>query len=170
MAKGRRSSPRTAKDRALDEIYSQIPSIPACDGSCADACGPIAMFKGEWDRIKRAKGHAPRLHPARPLTCPMLSPTGSCTVYTVRPYICRLWGATQGLACPKGCEPERWLTREEAHEIFLRIQAVAGPEVTGPLGNIEDLWQGIALDEREGRIALMDRIREAVRDDDRSEP
>lgn len=161
MAKRKRSSHRTSAERALDEIYAEIPQIPDCDGSCADACGPIAMFRGEWDRVKRSFGRTPRLAPGS-MTCPMLSPTGKCMVYTVRPYICRLWGATPGLRCPRGCKPERWLTRQEAQDIFDRIAAIAGPEVTGPLGSLEDLWAGIGLEAREARAATVDKIRKAV--------
>lgn len=94
----------------------------------------------------------------------MLSPTGKCTVYTVRPFICRLWGTTPTLRCPEGCEPERWLTREEARDIYERIQAIAGPESAGPLGEVDDLWGAIALEAREHRAAIIEQIEKAVTD------
>src|SRR2546429_6087610 len=31
---------------------------------------------------------------------------GRCTVYEVRPMICRLWGMVEGMQCPHGCVPE----------------------------------------------------------------
>lgn len=163
MAKKRRARPRLSSERALEEIYAEIPEIPDCSGGCAVACGPIAMFKGEWERVKRSKGHTPKLAPGS-LTCPMLSPTGRCTVYTVRPFICRLWGTTQTLKCHLGCEPTRWLSTAEARDIFQRICDIAGPQVTGPLGNIDDLWDGIALEAREARAAQIERIKEARRE------
>lgn len=119
------------------------------------------MFRGEWDRVKRSAGRTPRPRPGS-LDCPLLSATGRCTVYTVRPFICRLWGTTPTLACPEGCEPERWLTVEEAQDIFTQIAEVAGPEVTGPLGGYDDLWGRIALEAREERAALIERIQETV--------
>lgn len=161
MSRGR--PPR--KDRAIEEIYAEIPAMKSCSGKCATACGPIAMFAEEWKRVLAARGgRAPRMRPGGSLTCPMLSPTGWCTVYSVRPYICRLWGTTKALRCPEGCEPERWLTTGEARDIFLRLREVAGPTIDGPLGSIDDLWLGIALDARENRAALLEDIRRKVID------
>lgn len=155
MAKTKtRRSPVTPTDRTLDEIYREIPDIPACDGRCVDACGPIAMTTGEWDRIQRLKGFTPKLRD--PMVCPMLSPTGRCTVYTVRPYICRLWGTVAEMKCPHGCQPERWITRDEAQDIFDRIMAVAGPGTAGPLGTVPDLWRAIALPQRAARMAIVE--------------
>lgn len=158
--RARKSSPRTKADREIELIYAEIPSIPSCSGKCSTACGPIAMFTREWDRVKNAKGHIPKMRPGS-ADCPMLSHNGMCTVYTVRPYICRLWGTTDTLRCPEGCEPDRWLTREEAHDIFVRLSAVAGPGHDGPLGKITDLWSGFALEAREERAAVIERIRQA---------
>jgi hypothetical protein len=158
----RKNKPPPAKERALDEIYAEIPDIPGCTGACASACGPIAMYGLEWQRVQRASGGTPRMRD--PLRCPMLSPTGKCTVYTVRPYVCRLWGTTPSLRCPEGCEPERWLTREEAREIYDRLAAVAGPEITGPLGNVDNLWDAIALEAREHRAAIIEKIERTVND------
>lgn len=158
-----RRAPTTATDRSLDEIYREIPNMPSCDGRCVESCGPIAMTAGEWERIIRYKGHVPRLRDE--MTCPMLSPTGKCTVYTVRPYICRLWGAVPEMRCPFGCEPERWLTRAEAQGIFDRVMAVAGPRTAGPLGTIPDLWKAIALPQRAARQAIIDRRRKVTLDE-----
>lgn len=146
-------------ERKLEAIYAEIPQIPDCAGKCAAACGPIAMFKGEWERVKRSKGGTvPKM---RGLTCPMLSATGWCTSYSVRPYICRLWGTTKELQCPHGCQPERWLSVEESMDIFTRIRDIAGPETAGPLGTVHDLWEAIALEPRRDRLALIEKIREA---------
>lgn len=148
-------SARTKAEQSLEDIYAEIPAIPDCDGRCAAACGPIAMFKGEWKRVVRAAGgRVPK--PRSRLACPLLSPTGKCTVYSVRPYICRVWGATEELRCPNGCEPERWLTTEEARDIFKRIEAIAGPETAGPLGSVAELWDGIALEARRARRLLLE--------------
>lgn len=115
------------------------------------------MFDLEWKRVKRAKGGTPRMRD--PMRCPMLSHAGACTVYTVRPYICRLWGATKTLRCPEGCEPERWLTVEESRDIFQRIAAIAGPEIAGPLGGVDDLWAGFALEARQRRHEIIEGVK-----------
>jgi Fe-S-cluster containining protein len=145
-------------DRALDEVYEDIPNMLDCKGECEASCGAIAMLGGEWDRIKRAAGYTPHM-PKGSSICPLLSPTGRCTVYSVRPYICRLWGTTRALRCPKGCTPERWLTAKEAHEIHVRIEKIAGPQVAGPVGGIDDLWAAIALERREQRENAIDLVR-----------
>jgi len=161
--KGHRS-PVTPMDRALDEIYAEIPEIPNCDGSCAAACTTIAMQTGEWERIVRRVGHEPKGRPGA--NCPLLSPNGRCTVYTVRPYLCRIWGATPDLRCPRPeCEPTRWLSKEEAHDIFERICAVAGQEAAGPLGKgIERVWEAINLEGRAERAAIIKRAQEQRND------
>lgn len=51
--------------------------------------------------------------------CPFLE-NGRCTIYSERPAICRLWGASEALRCPYGCKPEEgWLTAHEGY-IYLR--------------------------------------------------
>lgn len=161
MSKKVHRSPVTTRERALDDIYREIPKIPDCTGQCSPSCGPIAMFKGEYDRLVRVSGKPLRLKPGT-LECSLLSPTGRCMAYTVRPFICRLWGTTPEMRCPWGCQPERWLTREEAHELFARVQAIAGPENRGTVGSgdLEDLWQAIGLEDRERRSALIHRLKE----------
>lgn len=157
MSKRRtRRSPRTSAERALEDIYAEIPGIPDCSGACAAACGPIAMTTGEWERVKRSFGRTPP--EIRGGVCPMLSPTGKCMVYSVRPWICRVWGTTRALACPHGCEPTRWLTVEETHDILRRIQAVAGSAFDGPLGNVADLAEAVGLSERQARLDLIKAI------------
>lgn len=145
---------RSERDRALTAIYRLIPEIPDCDGGCVESCGPIAMFDGEWARVKRAARRTPVMAKGQ-MTCPLLSPTGRCTVYSVRPYICRLWGTTPELACPHGCMPQRWLGRREAQEIYAKIAAIAGPGIAGPLGDIDDLWEAIGLERREQRSRII---------------
>src|ERR1035437_9443162 len=113
-------SHRTNSERALEEVYAGIPKIPDCTGACVDSCGPIIMFKGEWDRVKRSARRTPRAKQGA-IVCPLLSSTGGCTVYSVRPFICPLWGTTPQLACPQGCQPERWLTTAEVKVLFERV-------------------------------------------------
>jgi Fe-S-cluster containining protein len=151
-----RRAPITAMDRALDELYEVIPEIPACNGWCAESCGPVAMSTGEWNRIKRT-GHDTKVRDT--MTCPLLSPTGRCKVYTVRPLICRLWGATKEMRCPKGCEPTRWISIAEASELFERVKNAAGPGVAGPLGDVGNLWDAIALEKRAQRSAIIEALR-----------
>jgi Fe-S-cluster containining protein len=34
---------------------------------------------------------------------------GKCSIYRIRPLICRLFGLTKKMQCPFGCVPDKWL-------------------------------------------------------------
>ena len=53
--------------------------------------------------------------------CPLLK-DGACSVYDRRPAICRLWGLTEELRCPFGCEPEERWTDKRAKEWLDAVQ------------------------------------------------
>jgi hypothetical protein len=103
-------------ERAIDALYAKVPEIE-CKGLCQESCGPILMSRVEWKRITRRVGDAAR-HLRPGLTCPMLAPNGRCRVYSNRPLICRLWGVAEGMPCPWGCVPERYLTDVEAGKLL----------------------------------------------------
>lgn len=108
----------------LDAIYARIPKLK-CQRKCQECCGPIGCFRGELDRMNAAS-----LVPlvATSTNCPALI-GGSCSVYEVRPLICRLWGVVREMACPHGCEPERWLTDAEVEALFHETHKIAGAPV-----------------------------------------
>jgi|ERR1051326_7151292 Fe-S-cluster containining protein len=113
----------TAK-RDLDALYAELPTI-ACQRKCHSACGPIFMSRVEWQRIIKKKGYEPR---ATSIDCPLLV-SGLCSVYNVRPMICRLWGIVESLPCPWGCKPQpRYLTHAEGHDFLLRAELLSEPE------------------------------------------
>jgi Fe-S-cluster containining protein len=100
-----------AMDANLTALYDQVPD-PGCRGLCQQACGPIDMHPYERARIRRAGVTIPR--PAEAVaellatgeyTCPALA-DGRCTVYDIRPMLCRLYGAAEDLRCEHGCTPE----------------------------------------------------------------
>lgn len=108
----------------LRAIYSEIPSI-VCQGRCAAYCGPIAASSLEVDRMRQASA-LPLVYDEETLSCGYLTPTGQCSVYAVRPLICRLWGVVEDLRCPHGCAVDRILTRAQAFELRERVAKVAG--------------------------------------------
>lgn len=111
--------------RQIDAIYARVPEVP-CQRRCGHGCGPIMMTPPEWDRIEERRG-AP-IPPYGPIEnyCPLLTDSGECSVYPVRPLICRIWGVTRRLQCPHGCQPSRWLTDEEIHRLLHDLWAVTG--------------------------------------------
>lgn len=110
----------------LDALYAEIPSID-CQRQCQSACGPIEMTYVEWQRIIGKLGYEPKKH-FNPfvrdgMTCPMLQ-GGLCSVYAMRPVICRLWGVTETMPCPWGCKPERVLSTRESYTLLQRAAVI----------------------------------------------
>lgn len=122
----------------LKEIYDEIPRI-VCKGYCDAACGPVPATTAEREEIQRVTGKRVKTDPnffkkedARGLkvlktteegTCLYLK-KARCVVYEARPIICRLYGVSDGLRCPHGCQPDRWLSKEEAATLIDRVNAV----------------------------------------------
>jgi hypothetical protein len=112
--------------RRLEALYRLVPKVN-CQQKCQAACGPIAMSGGEHRRIVERTGEQPTCHN---LTCSLLNEQGQCSVYDIRPAICRLYGVTPQLRCPFGCQPEVWWTNMQGHEWITRvIEASGGKEV-----------------------------------------
>lgn len=113
-------------------LYARIPKID-CRGKCQEYCGAIvqlgAYTEAEGPEIERAMRDAEigRAAEASPLVCCALDRYGRCTIYSVRPAICRFWGVVEGMLCPHGCEPERVLSQAEMNEILKALAAIAGP-------------------------------------------
>lgn len=109
---------------AMDALYATLPGL-ACKRLCQECCGPVFMEKLEWERIGERLGRYPRPTPeqAAKLECPMLA-DGGCTVYDLRPAVCRLWGLVESMRCPHGCVPERVLTDAEGHEFLGRVAEI----------------------------------------------
>lgn len=118
-------------DARLDAVYARLPRI-ACKGLCADSCGPIILSPLEADRAKRARSDrlAPSTHSDTDVRCRYLTPARRCSVYAVRPLICRVWGLVKRMSCPRGCVPDRWLTDREFVALATEIEAIRG---NGPL-------------------------------------
>lgn len=109
---------------SLALIYAKVPKI-ACIGKCQACCGPIGAEDAEVTAFEKVTGKPfpdPFVVLDLPgMTCPLLDvATGRCSVYQHRPLICRLWGVIDrdGMRCPHGCKPERWLTDAEGHALM----------------------------------------------------
>lgn len=117
-------------DDSLEAIYAAVPSL-RCQGKCQDACGPVAMSKAEEAVFDTAGKEVPdfgSMLTTGHLECPHLSPVGRCTVYEIRPLICRLYGAAELLTCRWGCVPERLLTHAEGRSLIRRADALPPPK------------------------------------------
>lgn len=105
---------------SLADIYSLIPSMN-CRGRCQEACANIDAGPLERQALADAGVQIPRntlrllagqLDGRGPASCPALGIYGQCTVYHIRPGVCRLWGAVESMRCLYGCQPERGFLSE----------------------------------------------------------
>jgi len=92
------------EDRLL-EIYSELPTMPSCKKNCDSCCqySPRAA-KIEIARLKRIlpTKNIP-YYEYKTMPCPYYK-NGECSIYEVRPLVCRLYGVTDSpnLTCVKG--------------------------------------------------------------------
>ncbi len=113
--------PYTQTLEALDALYAALPTI-LCKKQCQASCGVIVMTRVEWLRLQRYMGYRPK--DKCTLVCPLLR-RGCCSVYPVRPLICRLWGVSELMPCPWGCIPERWVTDAEGTAWIRRVEELS---------------------------------------------
>lgn len=114
----------TRRERAvaqLEQLYASLPPLE-CKGLCHDSCTAIDASELERERIQARGVELPpyRSHKVtlkliaegRTPRCPALGPLNTCTVYDVRPFICRAFGMVldrrtgEGLMCEHGCIPD----------------------------------------------------------------
>jgi Fe-S-cluster containining protein len=128
------------------------------------------VAREEYDRICRHLGHAlpdaVRMPdgPVRTCTvgdmCPMLSAEGRCTVYALRPALCRLWFMVEDLPCPYGCRPERYLTAREALSVLL-LSGALGEMSEGEAMLRAATWPAEGVEALKARLRTGYRVRKA---------
>ncbi len=119
----------------LEALYAQIPKVE-CKGLCHQSCTLIPAALIEIKRAKERLG----TNPFRPNTRllqeavsgkkPMIPSCRAlkdkrCTIYPIRPAICRLYAAADGLECPFGCAPEdKKMTKKAAYDLIRKIESL----------------------------------------------
>jgi len=86
---------RLKKDKiSLQDLYWGIPDVKCVPG-CHACCGPVPFAVAELEAcgLERVDYKGSK--------CTLLGPEG-CTVYSTRPFMCRIFGASQdrALRCP----------------------------------------------------------------------
>lgn len=122
----------TAKLAKIDELLSGLPTFK-CKEGCYDCCGPITLSRLESMRCIQASGRTENdlrqqkknnLKQGK-LDCPLIdTETKKCTVYAVRPAICRLFGVVKGeLLCPHGysAESSALISNDQSCEILQKV-------------------------------------------------
>jgi len=104
----------------IEDIYGLLPDFQ-CPSGCTVCCsnfGVASRTRVEDERIReylRVQGREPL--PTQGTTCPYVCQHG-CTIYPVRPLICRLYGTSPNYQCIMGVRPVRLLHEDEEAEIF----------------------------------------------------
>jgi Fe-S-cluster containining protein len=134
---------RSQMDAELQKLYDQIPEIPDCDGRCWQSCGPVGMSDRERQRIRQAgvriAPYEQAMAAADTYWCEALTGGKRCAVYEMRPIICRLWGAVEGMPCVFGCIPEGgWLSDEEGRRLIAASLAIGGGGIPRASAEVND--------------------------------
>lgn len=109
----------------LEKVDAEVPALTTCKGKCAILCRQIRMSTLEEERIEAFRG-APIPDYEKSGVCPLLK-DGRCSVYPVRPWVCRAWGAAVPMACGWGCQPASpFLTTEETQLAQRSLRAGGG--------------------------------------------
>lgn len=135
-------------DAELEALYAQVPDV-GCQQKpgCLNSCGPVDGGLRERIRLARAGVKLPPKRVSDALlrlrghyTCPALVGE-QCTVYEVRPMICRLWGAWEPLPCPYGCRPAggKLLSAAEGLALLDAAQCAGGIEQPRTVAEFEQL-------------------------------
>lgn len=114
----------------LDALYATLPALE-CRGLCGpQVCGPIPMTVLEFERVRHATlttpAHRPDGH------CRYFGPTG-CSVYALRPLICRVYGLQEAFRCAHGCVPSRWLSDDEARDVTVKVNRLSDHQCVRPM-------------------------------------
>lgn len=117
----------------LEELYKKIPDIE-CKGLCHQGCTIIPAEEIEIKKARKRLSFNPfriskknietAAQTGKVPSCGALK-NNRCTIHSIRPAICRLYGVAEGLECPFGCEPKKQkLSRQEAYSIIRELRDI----------------------------------------------
>lgn len=120
--------------RELQALWDRVPRMLDCKGLCHTSCGPtpFSMLEG---RIAEAESGR-RFEVGDDLMCKYLTEDKKCSIYDVRPMMCRVWGAAEMLPCVYGCQPERFMTPMETFLLLEEIGRLSGESAGQALDNM----------------------------------
>lgn len=72
-----------------------------CDENCGLCCGAVFCTQSEYEAIKEYIATNNIIPVKNGITCPFYQ-NGKCSIYDVRPLVCRLYGHVDMMICPKG--------------------------------------------------------------------
>ena len=116
----------------IDALLDTLPKFK-CKEGCYDCCGPMMLSRLEYERCIQASGRVAEDVKKEmqdnlakgTYACPLLDKeTKKCSVYAVRPAICRLFGVVRELQCPHGYGPDKasLLSDARARQIMDKVE------------------------------------------------
>jgi hypothetical protein len=118
--------------RKLKKIYRRIAeagNVPCIEG-CSDCCGPVYFTRLELKRAPRLEENIDGLRHLQSMNlgidwhfncakCVYVTAEGKCSIYPVRPFVCRIFGATEepALKCPHGRKAPNPISIAETHKL-----------------------------------------------------
>lgn len=131
----------------LDRLYAMLPALE-CKGRCHDSCTAIDCSELERRRLAERGIELPNISPRLQLRlimakgevtrCPALGPLNTCTVYDIRPMICRAFGLTMDprapgqfadfrgpMMCDYGCVPDATISPGELNRLLSEIERIS---------------------------------------------
>ena len=100
---------------AYEKLYEQIPASTCKDG-CFECCTNMIQFMPAEEANMGGYTYTGK--------CNHLV-DGKCTIYTRRPFVCRIFGSSSIMSC-EGCTPERYLSEEETRRLFREYVSIEG--------------------------------------------
>lgn len=109
------------RKKRLRVLAPEFPPM-RCDVGCGDCCGPAPASAAEFAQVVAYVREHKIVPKDQGLTCPLYL-DGKCSVYAVRPLICRAFGHVEGLACSRGYNTN--VANESALDARLRANGEA---------------------------------------------
>lgn len=88
------------RKRRLPIAKPEFPPM-RCDDGSGECCGPAPATQAELDRVVEYVIKNKLTPKDQGLTCPLYL-NGRCSVYEVRPLVCRAFGHVDGMNCARG--------------------------------------------------------------------
>jgi Fe-S-cluster containining protein len=117
----------------LEAIYKRIPDVE-CKGLCHPSCTLVPAEDIEIKRARKKLSYNPFKVSNKDVettkTTGKIPSCGAlknerCTIYSIRPAICRLYAAAEGLECPFGCTPKQnKLSGQEAYSLIRELRDI----------------------------------------------
>jgi uncharacterized protein len=128
-----------SEKQILKKLYRRIEAaggVPCIEG-CHDCCGPVYFSRLELKRAPLLENNIAGLMDLVAMntgidwhfncaTCIYVTAEGRCGIYKDRPFVCRIFGATEepALKCPHGRIAPNPISIEETHEIVLEYREI----------------------------------------------